>query len=355
MKSPLTTLCYIEKDDKYLMLHRVSKKNDVNKDKWIGIGGHFEEGESPEECLLREAREETGLQLTSWRFRGLLTFVSEGWPIEYICLYTADGFHRCGEEQQCSAKVSEECELEFPCDEGVLEWVPKSEVTKLNLWEGDKIFLKMLAEDAPFFSMKLMYRGDILTHVSVDGKPLELLDVCDEKGIPTGRVTERSVAHTTGSIHRTAHVWVVRQDADGRWQVLLQKRSMQKDSFPGALDTSSAGHIAAGDEPFESARRELQEELGIEASEAELAYAGSFDGGVIQAEFEGRPFVDHEIASVYVYQKPVDIEALQLQQEEVESVQWMDYEMCRRLVAQGDPQFCLRLEGLELVGQYLGI
>lgn len=130
---------------------------------------------------------------------------------------------------------------------------------------------------------------------------------------------------------------------------------MQKDSFPGALDTSSAGHIAAGDEPFESARRELQEELGIEASEAELAYAGSFDGGVIQAEFEGRPFVDHEIASVYVYQKPIDIETLQLQQEEVESVQWMDYETCRRLVAQGDPQFCLRLEGLELVGRYLGI
>lgn len=367
MKSPLTTLCYIEKDDKYLMLHRVSKKNDVNKDKWIGIGGHFEEGESPEECLLREAWEETGLCLTSWRFRGILTFVSEGWSIEYICLYTADGFYRSEKNplldgqagaEQLSSEVTQndkDCELDFPCKEGVLEWVPKSEVTKLNLWEGDKIFLKLLAEDAPFFSMKLMYRGDVLTHVSVDGKELELLDICDEAGIPTGRVTERSVAHTTGSIHRTAHVWVVCQDTDGRWQVLLQKRSMQKDSFPGALDTSSAGHISAGEEPLESAKRELQEELGITASEEELTYAGSFDGGVIQTEFDGRPFVDHEIASVYVYQKPIDIETLQLQQDEVESVQWMDYEECRRLAAAGDPRLCLRLEGLELVGRYLGI
>lgn len=364
MKSPLTTLCYIEKDDKYLMLHRVSKKNDVNKDKWIGIGGHFEEGESPEECLLREAWEETGLCLTSWRFRGILTFVSEGWPIEYICLYTADGFYRSEtnplHSQQEAAVPSCEStpkdrELEFPCNEGVLEWIPKSEVTKLNLWEGDKIFLKLLAEEKPFFSMKLMYRGDVLTHVSVDGKPLELLDVCDEQGIPTGKVTERSIAHTTGSIHRTAHVWVVRQDADGRWQVLLQKRSMQKDSFPGALDTSSAGHISAGDEPLASARRELQEELGITASEEELIYAGSFDGGLISAEFDGKPFLDHEIASVYIYDQPIDADSLQLQREEVESVQWMDYETCRRLVTQGDPRFCLRPEGLELVGRCLNI
>ena len=92
MRSPLTTLCYVERGDSYLMLHRVSKKNDVNKDKWIGIGGHFEEGESPEECLLREAYEETGLRLTSWKFRGIVTFVAEGWPPEYMCLYTADGF-----------------------------------------------------------------------------------------------------------------------------------------------------------------------------------------------------------------------------------------------------------------------
>lgn len=158
MKSPLTTLCYVEKDGQYLMLHRVSKKNDVNKDKWIGIGGHFEEGESPEECLLREAKEETGLTLTSWKFRGIVTFIAKGWPPEYMCLYTADGF--TGEM--------------ISCTEGTLEWVPKSEIMRLNLWEGDKIFLKLMAEDAPFFSLKLMYDGDVLTYASLDGQELVL-------------------------------------------------------------------------------------------------------------------------------------------------------------------------------------
>lgn len=156
MRSPLTTLCYIEKDGQYLMLHRVSKKNDVNKDKWIGIGGHFEEGESPEECLLREAKEETGLTLTSWKFRGIVTFIAEGWPSEYMCLYTADGFEG----------------TLTPCREGTLEWVPKSELLKLNLWEGDKIFLKLIAEDAPFFSLKLTYQGDELTYAALDGRQL---------------------------------------------------------------------------------------------------------------------------------------------------------------------------------------
>ena len=156
MKSPLTTLCYVEKDEQYLMLHRISKKNDVNKDKWIGIGGHFEEGESPEECLLREAKEETGLTLTSWKFRGIVTFIANGWPPEYMCLYTADGF--TGEM--------------ISCTEGTLEWVPKSEIMKLNLWEGDKIFLKLMAQDAPFFSLKLMYDGDVLTYASLDGREI---------------------------------------------------------------------------------------------------------------------------------------------------------------------------------------
>ena len=123
-KSPLTTLCYIEKEDKYLMLHRVKKQKDVNKDKWIGIGGHFEEGESPEECLLREVKEEAGLSLISFSFRGLITFCASGWPIEYMCLYTADGFE--GELTEC--------------DEGALEWVEKDRLMSLNLWEGDKIF-----------------------------------------------------------------------------------------------------------------------------------------------------------------------------------------------------------------------
>lgn len=361
MKSPLTTLCYIEKDDKYLMLHRVSKKNDVNKDKWIGIGGHFEEGESPEECLLREAKEETGLILTSWRFRGIVTFTADEWPTEYMCLYTADGFEtdrgmQAAENEEMGSISVEAVSEELPeCNEGVLEWVPKSEVTKLNLWEGDKIFLKLLAEDVPFFSMKLTYQGDVLKFASVNGKELELFDICDCQGNPTGRVTERSVAHVTGTIHRTAHIWIVRQAEDGSWQVLLQKRSLEKDSFPGCLDTSSAGHVSAGDECLESARRELKEELGIDASEEELAYVGYFDDGDVIAEFNGKPFHDHEIAFVYVYQKEISSDQLTLQKEEVDSVQWMDYNECRSLVAAGDKRFCLHLSGLELVGRYLGI
>ena len=152
----LTTLCYIEKDDKYLMLHRVSKKNDVNKDKWIGVGGHFESGESPEDCLLREVKEETGLTLTSYRFRGILTFNFNDNESEYICLYTVDGFE--GELREC--------------DEGTLEWVPKDEIDNLNLWTGDKIFFDLLRKDAPFFSLKLQYQGDTLIGCELDGKQI---------------------------------------------------------------------------------------------------------------------------------------------------------------------------------------
>lgn len=157
-RSPMTTLCYVEKEDAYLMLHRVSKKNDVNKDKWIGIGGHFEQGESPEECLLREAREETGLILTSWRFRGLVTFTQEGYGTEYMCLYTADKFQ--GELTGCN--------------EGVLEWVKKKDLHKLNLWTGDLIFLKLMAQEAPFFSLKLSYKKDELVTAVLDGRALRL-------------------------------------------------------------------------------------------------------------------------------------------------------------------------------------
>lgn len=154
-KSPLTTLCYMEKDDQYLMMHRVKKKDDGNHDKWIGIGGHFEFGESPEECLLREVREETGLVLTSWRFRGLVTFVSGDWE-EYMCLYTADGY---------TGKMTE-------CSEGELVWVEKSRISQLNIWEGDKIFLDLLAREHPFFSLKLVYAGDQLVKASLDGKDI---------------------------------------------------------------------------------------------------------------------------------------------------------------------------------------
>ena len=143
-----TTLCYIEKENKYLMLHRTSKKKDGNKDKWIGVGGHFEKGESPEECLLREVKEETGLELTSYQFRGIVTFISDEWPDEYMCIYTADRY---------TGDIGN-------CDEGELVWVEKGKIMDLNIWEGDKIFLKLLTENQPFFSLKLEYKGDKLVN-----------------------------------------------------------------------------------------------------------------------------------------------------------------------------------------------
>ena len=141
-----TTLCYIEKDEAYLMLHRVKKVNDENHDKWIGVGGKFEAGESPEDCLLREVKEETGLTLTDYHYRGLVTFVSDEWGTEYMHLFTATGFE--GEIKSC--------------DEGELVWVPKAEIENLNIWEGDKIFFRLLVKSDKFFSLKLTYKGDAL-------------------------------------------------------------------------------------------------------------------------------------------------------------------------------------------------
>lgn len=144
-----TTLCYLEQDGKYLMLHRVSKKPDVNKDKWIGVGGKFRPGETPEECLLREVLEETGLTLTEYRFRGLLTFCCDTQEPEYIFLYTASRFTGTLQE----------------CDEGVLEWVPKDRLFQLNLWEGDKEMFRLLEEREQPFSLKLRYEGDRLAEL----------------------------------------------------------------------------------------------------------------------------------------------------------------------------------------------
>ena len=149
-----STLCYLEKDGQYLMLHRVKKEKDINKDKWIGVGGKFEDKESPEDCLKREVLEETGLTLTDWRYRGVVTFVSNEAPTEYMHLFTAEGFE--GEMKTC--------------DEGTLEWVPIETVPTLNLWPGDKIFLRLLSENAPFFSLKLTYEGPALTAVHREGR-----------------------------------------------------------------------------------------------------------------------------------------------------------------------------------------
>lgn len=154
-----TTLCYLERDGCYLMLHRIKKENDLNRNKWIGIGGKFEEGESPENCLLREVREETGLTLDSWRYCGIVTFVSDEWGTEYMHLFHSEDFHGSLRE----------------CDEGSLEWIEKSALASLpDLWEGDRIFLRMMENNEPFFSLKLCYRGDLLTGAELDGRVMEI-------------------------------------------------------------------------------------------------------------------------------------------------------------------------------------
>ncbi len=154
----LTTLCYIEQNGSYLMMHRTKKENDINKDKWVGIGGHFEYGESPEDCLLREVSEETGLTLKNFRLRGVITFLTDTIEPEYMFLYTSSAF--TGELTDCS--------------EGTLEWIPKSEVCRLPIWEGDKIFFRLLNENAPFFSLKLRYESSRLNEAVLNGSPLTL-------------------------------------------------------------------------------------------------------------------------------------------------------------------------------------
>ena len=151
-----STLIYIEHGDEYLMLHRTKKEHDLNHDKWIGVGGKFEDGESPEDCMLREAREETGLTLTRWRYRGLVTFVSDQWETEYMHLFTADQW--IGEPREC--------------DEGELAWIKKERLLALPLWEGDKLFLRLLDSDEPFFSLKLRYKGEHLAYAALNGRQL---------------------------------------------------------------------------------------------------------------------------------------------------------------------------------------
>ena len=153
-----TTLCYIEHNGCYLMLHRISKANDPNQDKWIGVGGKFEEGESPEECVLRETREEPGLTLTKFQYRGLVTFVCPPWESEHMHLFTATEF---------TGTLTD-------CDEGVLEWVPIARVPELPLWQGDHIFHRLLLERIPFFSLKLVYDHGVLQNAILTGEPMSL-------------------------------------------------------------------------------------------------------------------------------------------------------------------------------------
>lgn len=201
--------------------------------------------------------------------------------------------------------------------------------------------------------MQSAFENSRYDHVGLGEMTEEYFDIIDENGMPTGETVARSVAHDKGIAHRTVHIWIVRKKGDS-YQALLQKRSANKDSFPSMYDTSSAGHITAGDEPPESAQRELYEELGIKANSEDLLYAGKFS---IKFEkvFHGKIFRDNEIAFVYVYEKPVDEKKLVLQAEEVEEVRWFDidevYEGCKHR----DGTFCVPLEGLETMMRFLSI
>ncbi len=291
----LTTLCYIEKDNKYLMLHRIKKENDINHDKWIGVGGKFEWGESPEECMLREVREETGYTLTSWQYRGIITFVLGEDTVEYMSLFTADGF------------------------------------------EGTPIDC-----------------NDILEQAVLDAKELELFDILNEDGSKTGVVKERGVAHREGALHGTVHIWIVRENDKSGYDVLLQKRSDNKDSYPGCYDISSAGHISAGDGVMESALREFEEELGLSAQPEQLELFGTT---LVKfgTTFAGKIFRDNEFSNDFVYRQPVDIGKLKLQESEVAEVCWMDYEECREKIADVEIPNCINPEEFEKLGSYLGI
>lgn len=337
--SELTTLCYLERDHQYLMLHRVRKDHDLNRDKWIGVGGHLEADESPDDCLLREVREETGLTLTSYQPRGIVTFLSGNGECEYMFLYTADDWTGQLED----------------CNEGILEWVDCDAVLDRNLWEGDRVFLRLLAEGAPFFSLKLVYDGnEQLCSVVLNGRELELFDVLDADGHKTGIVRERGVVHLDGSWHASVHMWIVRPNMQSGYDVLLQRRSLCKDSNPGCYDISSAGHMSAGQEPMEAAIREIGEELGIHAAPEDLHYMG-IHRGVFDGEFYGRPFHDKEYSYCYVYTRPVDTDRLQLQVEEVDSVRWMDYAELVRAVQEGTLPNCIYPDELEMLKDDLGI
>ena len=334
MKSQLTVLCYIKQDNKYLMLHRIKKEKDINKDKWIGVGGHFEQGESPEECLLREVKEETGLDLIEYSFRGIVTFQTETGFTEYMCLYEGYSFH---------GEIIE-------CDEGQLEWVDIGELIQLNLWEGDYIFLDLLANHIDFFSLKLVYNQDVLTQAVLDGKDLELFDLCDETGQLTGRTRERNLAHRYGSWHRTSHVWVVKGNNDS-FDVLLQKRSEDKDSYPGCYDISSAGHIPTTYDFLESAVRELEEELGLVAKEEDLVQIGTRKI-VYDEVFNGIPFLDRQISNIYLLEMTLDIEDMKLQESEVEGVIWMDIDECVEGVEKNKFKHCIYLEEILMVKKW---
>lgn len=321
MTEKLSILCVFNQRGKYRIIKEAVKE------------------ESPEECLLRTAEiRENNLSL-SWRSRGILTSVREGKSTEYVFLF--------------SAQDSESIEKEESTD--TVSWEKADEILNKTAGEEEKICFRLLMEDGPFFSLKVILDGkNILKMASLNGKDLELFDILREDGSVSGIVRERGVAHLDGSLHPTSHIWIVRRNRKNGWDLLLQKRSLRKDSNPGCYDISSAGHVAAGDAYLPAALRELEEELGIRAEEKDLHLAG-MRKAYFEDVFYGKPFRDYEISAVYIYDRPVDEKKLILQESEVERVKWMDFKECCREVKEGSMKNCIYMDELEIVGKYLDI
>ncbi|MBQ9130482.1 MAG: NUDIX domain-containing protein [Clostridia bacterium] len=326
-----TTLCYILCGDEILMLHRTKKKNDENEGKYIGLGGHFLEGESPFDCVKREVLEESGILLQDPSYRGIVTFQSNVYPSEEMHLFTAT--------LPSLPPLPE-------CDEGELKLISKDRLLSLKMWEGDLIFLSLLFENQPFFELTLCYEGETLTNATLNGRPSELFDLLDEKGERTGRFKERSLVHRDGDFHATAHVWIYRT-VNGRHQLLLQKRAQNKDAYPGMLDISCAGHLKRGDSYEEAAARELEEELGLGAFGEDLKHVGFYERYTKEV-FYNKPFLDHERSALYLLCgnniRPEQIVC----SEELCGVCWFDVDLLEKDHTLGG-QSCLVKEELSLV------
>ncbi len=334
-----TTLCYIETHGKYLMMLRNRKPHDPNRDKWIGVGGKLEKGESAELCAIREIREETGLNVLDLTPRGIVHFNSDVWENELMYLFTVTKFE---------GDITD-------CDEGELRWIDKSEIFNLNLWDGDRIFLKYLIDDAPPFDMTLNYSGERLRECIVDGRELELLDIYKEDGTPAGYVAERSFAHQNALWHATAHIWVIRSNGRGGHEVLLQLRSARKKLHPAKYDVSCAGHIDAGEDILVGAVRELKEELGISVIPQDLKFITTMKS-VEDLETDGEWYHDREHCNIFIYRSDVLREDMKLQESEVDGVIWVDLDECARSVSnESNDEFpnCINPVELGIISQLI--
>lgn len=329
------TLCYIERDGKYLMLLRNKKQNDPNEGKWIGVGGKLEKGETPEECARREIMEETGLRATSLVHWGDVYFHSDVWESEIMRLFLVTEFE------------GELCE----CGEGELHWKDKEEIFDLNLWDGDRIFLKYLINGRRFDRMELVYSGERLRSCIVDGREEELFDVYNEDGSPADYVVSRDYAHWRGLWHTTAHIWIVGGEENGEPSLLIQLRAACKRLYPSRWDISAAGHIPAGENAEQGAVREIGEELGLRVGTDELRYIGTMKMTYDDDYDEG--YHDREHCRIYILRRDVDLSALTLQKSEVESVMWVGYDRLMEAIKNGTLHHCFDIEELEYIRPYI--